>query len=342
MEVNELGVKEDILAMFEARKGVYFSGEEIAADLSVSRAAVWKAVNALRREGYEIDAVPNKGYCLSSGTDILSAQGIQTHLSPICQGIDLHVLQEAESTNALLREAANAGAPEGYVILSRTQTKGRGRLGRSFYSPADTGIYLSLLLRPAGISPAQAVRITTMAAVAVCEAVEKASGKQALVKWVNDVYVDGRKVSGILTEASISMENGCMDYVILGVGINAYAPPEGFPAELASIAGAVFDHRQSDGKNILTAEFLNRFLYYYTNWDTVDYVAQYRARSLVIGKEITVLAPSGTQAAAALDVDEECRLIVRYEDGRIERLSSGEISIRLAPQEPKSPEEERI
>ena len=169
--------KESILALFEEQRGVYFSGEEIAARLAVSRAAVWKAVNGLRKEGYEIDAVSNKGYRLAADTDILSTQGIEKYQDPVCRTLNLCVLPEAESTNTLLREKANAGAPEGTVILANTQTKGRGRRGRSFYSPADTGLYLSILLRPDGMTPDQAVKITTMAAVAVCEAVEEISGK---------------------------------------------------------------------------------------------------------------------------------------------------------------------
>ena len=143
-----MSTRESILALFEEHKGVFFSGEEIAAKLSVSRAAVWKAVNSLRKDGYEITAVSNKGYCLSAETDILSAQGIRKYLIPLCGFLNLNVLPEVESTNGLLREWADAGKPEGSVVIANLQTKGRGRFGRSFHSPADTGIYLSILLRP--------------------------------------------------------------------------------------------------------------------------------------------------------------------------------------------------
>lgn len=324
-----MGTKEKILSLFEENRGTYFSGEELAAKLSVSRTAIWKAVNVLRREGYEIDAIQNKGYSLAIGTDILSEQGIHKYLSPLCQGLKLSVLPEAESTNSLLREKANNGSPEGSVVVAGAQTMGRGRHGRSFYSPADTGVYMSLLLRPAGISPNQAVKFTTMAATAVCEAIEEVSGKQTGIKWVNDIYMDGKKVSGILTEASIAMENGSLDYIVLGVGINAYIPKGGFPKELEQIAGAVFEKRQSDGKNLLAAGFLNHFMDYYAAQGKTDYVEKYRAKSLAVGREIIVLSQKGGRKAHALNVDEECRLIVQYEDGSTEHLSSGEISIQL-------------
>lgn len=325
-----MGTKEKLLSLFEEQKGTYLSGEEIAERLSVSRTAVWKAVKSLRNEGYEIDAVQNKGYSLSVKTDILSAQGIRKYLNSACGSLELHVLSETGSTNTLLREKANAGTAEGCTLLANTQTEGRGRLGRSFYSPVDTGIYMSILLRPAGLSAGQAVKLTTMAAVAACEAIEEVSKKQAQIKWVNDIYMDGKKVSGILTEASLGLEDGSLDYVVLGIGINAYPPAEGFPKEIDQIAGAVFRERQNDGKNRLAAAFLNHFMDDYTAGKIEDHVEKYRERSLVIGKEITVLSSVGGEKALALDVDEECRLIVQYQDGRTERLSSGEISIRFS------------
>ncbi len=325
-----MGTREKLLAFLEENKGAYFSGAELAKRFFVSRTAVWKAVNSLRSQGYEIDAIQNKGYRLSEQTDILSAQGIQKYLQPVCENLDLHVLSVAKSTNALVREKADAGAPEGCVILANAQTEGRGRLGRAFYSPEDTGIYMSLLLRPRKFSPSQCVKLTTMAAVAACEAIEQASSGQAWIKWVNDIYMNEKKVSGILTEASLGLENGSLDYVALGIGINAYLPKDGFPPAIQDVAGAVFKERQNDGKNRLAAGFLNFFMGYYAGWETESYVEKYRVKSLAIGKRIEVLAPDGAKRAKALDVDEDCRLLVRYEDGAEEALSSGEIRIRLS------------
>ncbi|MGN0329859.1 MAG: biotin--[acetyl-CoA-carboxylase] ligase [Kineothrix sp.] len=321
--------KEKLLDLFENNRGVYLSGQDIAERLSISRAAVWKAVKSLRSEGYSIEAVRNKGYSLAVETDILSAQGIQKYLKPVCQGMELEVLPALASTNTMVREKAAAGAPEGYTVIANNQTDGKGRRGRSFYSPSGTGIYMSLLLRPRQYASKQAVKLTTMAAVAVCEAIEAVSGKKAQIKWVNDIYVAGKKVCGILTEASFGLEDGFLEYAVLGIGINVSPPMGGFPEELKNVAGAVFCEAQNDGKNHLAAEFLNRFMTYYAMSPEICCADSYRSRSLVIGREIQVIFSDGSKKAIALDVDEDCRLMVKYEDGKTERLSSGEISVKL-------------
>lgn len=321
-----MGTKEKLLSLLEEKKGVYFSGEELAQALGVSRTAIWKAINTLRSAGYAIDAVQNRGYCLDVHTDILSASGIQSHLS--CSGLQIEVLPSTASTNALLRERAAEGAPEGLVILANEQTKGRGRLGRDFYSPPDTGIYMSLLLRPQGLEPGEAVRITTMAAVAACRAIASVSGREPQIKWVNDIYLNEKKVCGILTEASFHLESGSLEYAILGIGFNVSPPAGGFPEEIVQTAGAILNIQTDEGKNRLAAAFLNAFLAIYRAEDSNAYAEEYRRRSLVIGKAVNVISPSGIRKAYALDVDRECRLIVRYEDGSVEQLSSAEVSIR--------------
>ncbi len=322
-----MGTKEKLLALLEARKGEYLSGEQIAETLAVSRTAVWKAVNALRAAGYAIDAMQNRGYCLDARTDVLSAQGIQRLLNDAA--CIPEVVPRTVSTNALLRQRAAAGAPEGTVILAGEQTMGRGRMGREFYSPPDTGVYMSLLLRPANLTPAQAACITTMAAVAACEAIEELSGRQAQIKWVNDILIDRKKVCGILTEASCTLESGRLDYAVLGIGFNVYPPAGGFPPEIAESADAILRNQADDGKNRLAAAFLNRFMALYRSPEPSGYAQSYRQRSLVIGQPIRVLSPSGARNAYALDVDKDCRLIVRYEDGTVDQLTSAEISIRM-------------
>lgn len=321
-----MATKDNLLALLTDRAGEYLSGEELALQLGVSRTAVWKAVNALRRAGFEIDAVQNKGYSLVGSRDVLHEGAVRKYLTqPIGQ---LLVQPTVTSTNAVLRELAADHAPEGTVVIAGEQTRGRGRLGRSFYSPADTGLYLSLLLRPEGFSPAQAVRMTTMAAVAVCQAIEAVSGRNAQIKWVNDIFLDGRKVCGILTEGSFDLETGSLNSIILGVGINVYAPADGFPRELEQIAGAVLPEPITDGRSRLAAEFLNRFLELYRRQDST-YAAEYRRRSLVLGRQVLVITPTEQKTALALDVDEECRLLVKYPDGKTEALSSAEISVKL-------------
>lgn len=326
---ENMKVREELLELFEANKGRYFSGEELAGRLCVSRAAVWKAVKTLREEGYVIDAVTNKGYCLSTKTDILSPQGIRKYLSPECGGLEIEVLSAVDSTNGLVRRKADSGRAEGCVVVANEQTDGRGRRGRLFFSPAETGIYMSILLRPCHYSAGQAVRFTTMAAVAICEAIEEVSTEKAGIKWVNDIYVGGKKVCGILTEASFDLESGLVEYAVLGVGINVYRPRGGFPKGLEQTAGFLFENTRDDLKNRLTAAFLNHFLEYYRAESLTGYIEKYRQRSLVVGKEVTVIDGDRTRTAFAYGVDDDCRLLVRYDDGLTEGLSYGEIGIRL-------------
>ena len=317
--------KERLFALLEARQGSFVSGEELADNLSLSRAAVSKAMKALRQEGYAIEAVTNRGYRLSGECDILSAQGVQKHLN---QPFQLTVSPSVTSTNTVLRGLAEQGAPEGTVVIAGEQTGGRGRMGRSFYSPAGSGIYLSLLLRPVNADPRQTVTLTAAAAVALCQAIETVSGKAPQIKWVNDIFLDGRKVCGILSEAAFGLESGSPEYVVVGVGINACAPEGGFPPELREIAGALWEKPVPDGKNRLAAEFLNRFWLLYTVGGPAAFLEDYRRRSLVTGRDITVLLGGSETPARALDIDENCRLLVRYESGETAALSYGEVRIR--------------
>lgn len=321
--------KEKLIQLFEEHMGTYFSGEEMAQTLGVTRAAVWKAVKSLREEGYPIDAATNKGYRLSEETDVMSAQGVRHYLNDAAKKLELRVLPEVPSTNTLARERANKGAPEGLVLLAGAQTGGRGRYGRSFYSPADTGLYLSLLLRPRNWTPQDAVRLTTMAAVALCESVQAMGVKDVGIKWVNDIFVQGKKTCGILTEASFGMESGLLEYAVVGVGINLYPPKEGFPPELKEIAGAMFPRPGADRKNRLAAEFLNRMMEYYCNSDENSYIDRYRDYSLVLGHTVQVLSSTGEREAKVLGIDDRCRLLVSYPDGTEDCLSYGEIRIKM-------------
>ena len=278
-------------------------------------------------DGYAIDAVTNKGYCLSEKGDILSAQGIMKYLPSEYQNMDIRVERETESTNAAVREYAEQGMQEGFLLVAGEQTKGRGRYGRTFFSPQGTGVYFSLLLRPKGVLAQQGTSLTAMAAVAMCEAVKELSGKPTGIKWVNDIYVNGKKVCGILTEASMGLESGRLDYVILGVGVNVYSPETGFPESLIDKAGVVFDEMQDDMKNRLIALFLENFGAYYLKQSEKSYIEKYKEYSLVTGKQIQVLSEYGKREAYVLGIDDDCRLLVEYENGERATLSCGEISI---------------
>lgn len=188
---------------------------------------------------------------------------------------------------------------------------------------------MSLLLRPQGFTGDQVLGLTTMAAVAVSESIEALSGKKAEIKWVNDIFVEGKKVCGILSEAMYEVPSGALQCVIVGIGINAYAPETGFPPEIAETAGCVFDKTEVDLKNRLVSEVLNRFMKYYDDPKSDTVYDEYKTRSMVIGKDIKVLKKDAALKAHVLDINRDCGLVVRYPDGTEEVLDSGEISIRV-------------
>lgn len=335
-------IKDQVLLLLEEHRGEFFSGQEIGERLSVTRAGVWKAVKALQKEGYAIEAVNNKGYTLEKAPDVLSAAFIAQKLQE--QGIQLAVQTEkmVDSTNNVLKQYAAGGEKRDMVLLAEEQSAGRGRRGRSFYSPEGTGLYLSLLLHP-NVGPEEGTLLTTLTAVAAAEAVEKIVEEPVQIKWVNDVWLRGKKISGILTEGSSSMEEGKLEYVVVGIGINLYEPKGGFPEEIREVAGAVFTNHitRENLRNRLSAEFLINFMKYYRSFPERTYLEGYRERCFVIGKRVRVIQPDGMAEKAAgkpdagqvyakvLGIDESCHLYVQYEDGRTEFLSSGEISIKM-------------
>ena len=307
-------VKERLLPLLSENR--FISGEQAAKELNVSRAAVWKAVEQLRREGCKIEAVTNKGYRLRYDNDILQAGKINELLGPLSNALYINVERTVTSTNILLKEKAALGA------------SGRGRFARKFYSPENSGIYMSILLRPR--MPAEnAVLITTAAAAAVAVAAENLSGKKTEIKWVNDVLINGKKICGILTEAALDVESGSLDYAVLGIGINAYTPSGGFPEEIKNIAGAVFEQKAADLRSRLAAEVLKSFYGFYSTLEGRGFLEEYRRRSAVIGKRISVISRDGAVFATALGIDDNCRLQVKYDDGRTAALSSGEISTKI-------------
>lgn len=259
--------------------------------------------------------------------DVLEA-GVIEALLPEGHGLRVQVERCVTSTNTLLCEAARAGEAEGLVLCAQEQSAGRGRRGRSFFSPPDTGLYMSVLLRP-DMAASLSVKITAAAAVAVCEALEAVGCERPQIKWVNDVFVDGRKVCGILTEGALVPGTDRLAYAVLGVGINVYAPPEGFPQELSAIAGHVCAERKKDLRSHIAARFLSNFMVYYKRLEENAFLEAYRARSLAPGHTVDVIAGDMHREALALGIDEDCRLLVRYGDGTEDALSSGEISIRL-------------
>ena len=322
-------VKAQVLAALEAAHGRYLSGQELADRLQVSRTAVWKAVAGLRADGVPIQAVTNRGYALPANADILHADAVAALLEPeVARALHIEVYDRLPGTNAALRVRAAQQAPEGLVLIAQAQSAGRGRSGRSFFSPPG-GLYMSLLLRPE-FSIRQSVYLTAMAAVAAARACETLCGSPIQIKWVNDLWKDGKKVCGILTEASMDVESGLLEYAIVGPGFNLVPPPNGWPPELEGISGSLFDSVPPAGARArLAAAFLNAFWPLYRSGRRRDFLPDYLARQALPGRHVEVRpGRSDAYGATVLGVDEECRLLVQPDGGTaIVPLSSGEVQI---------------
>lgn len=243
----------------------------------------------------------------------------------------VQVYDTLPTTNGRLRTMAEQDAPEGTAVLALHQSAGRGRMGRSFYSPQESGLYLSLLLRPQ-MPLSEALSLTSIAAVAACEAIEQVCAKKVQIKWVNDLLYEKKKICGILTEGAAAPEGNRLSYAIVGIGINLLLPKGGFPPELASVAGALYqgdaDVPPADLLPKLTASWLQRFLDYYHQLPHKHYFSVYRDKLCMLGESILVYENGKSRKAAALTIDDAFRLLVRYEDGTEEWRSSGEIRIR--------------
>ncbi len=319
-------VKETLIRLFEENKGNYISGEDIAKELHCSRTAVWKAVNQLREDGYVIEAGKNRGYRLSETNDILSEQAI-------CRNLDgrypVSVFQEITSTNDVLKKlAVSEHVPEGTTLVSDYQTGGKGRLGRSFFSPKGTGLYLSMLLRPQG-TVMDNLMLTAQSAVAVYRAVKKVTGRELSIKWVNDLYYEGRKVCGILSEGQTSMETGRMEFVIVGIGINLYEPEEGFPEDIRGRAGSILGKR-SDGiftdRNRIASEVIREF---YALVPMKTLAPEYIEKNMVPGHDIMVIDGTKQRSARATGIRPDGTLEIIEQDGTENTLVFGEVSVRL-------------
>lgn len=319
-------VKETLIRLFEENKGHYISGEEIAQELRCSRTAVWKAVNQLKEDGYEIEAVKNKGYMLSMDSDVLSEQAISRYLD---HEYPVSVFQEITSTNDVLKKlAVSQHVPEGTTVISDYQTGGKGRLGRSFFSPKGSGLYISMLLRPEG-TVMDNLMLTAQSAVAVYRAIRKVCGVELSIKWVNDLYYKGHKVCGILSEGQTSMESGRMEFVIVGIGINLYEPEDGFPEDIREKAGSILGKR-SEGKvvdrNRIAAELIREF---YALAPEKTLAQEYIDHNMVSGHDIMIIDGKTQRPARATGIRPDGTLEIVEQDGSVGTLVFGEVSVRL-------------
>ena len=322
-------VKSRLLELLEQHKGETLSGEDIGRVLSCTRAAVWKAVNSLRQEGYPIEAGPNKGYMLARESNLISAEGIRLFLEH--PQVEVRIFDEISSTNLVARQMAVSGqAGHGSFVVAMEQTAGRGRRGREFYSPKGSGIYLSVILEPQGTLEGSLL-ITTAAATAVYKAVKEVCGVELGIKWVNDLYKENRKVCGILTEAVTDFESGNIEFAIVGIGLNLYVEPELFPEELQEVAGGIYEDQQSAKKadrNRLAAQIVNHLL---EETRELKLSEEYVEHNIVPGNEITIIDNKSSRSARALSICPDGKLLVQESDGTQSKLSLGEISIKIPP-----------
>ena len=320
--------KERLVRMLAENRGSYLSGSRIAEQLGITRAAVWKQIRSLMAEGYEIDAVTNRGYCLGDRSDVITKEGLLAALGPEGARYTLEVHDSITSTNTVLKERAES-LPDWYVIVSGRQTAGRGRIGRSFYSPEATGIYLSVLLRP-DLPAEQSVRITTAAAVAACRAIEETTERKPGIKWVNDVLVPADpsgaygKAAGILCELT---ENEHGRYLVIGIGVNVTSAPHvdgaNFPPVCLNRPGRPVE------PETLCACLTEGFLAAARDGFRFSAVSdEYRARSIVTGRDITFIRNGVSREGTVTAVNGDGSLSVDTEEGPVV-LDSGEISVRL-------------
>ncbi|HOC33773.1 MAG TPA: biotin--[acetyl-CoA-carboxylase] ligase [Ruminococcus flavefaciens] len=322
-----MNIKQTLLNTLAEADGGYISGAAIAEKLGVSRNAVWKTVKALEADGFVIESVTSKGYRLSADSNRISADLIAPLLTTKEIGRNMQVFSEIGSTNTAAKKLASEKVPNGTVIIADKQTEGRGRMGRSFESPSGTGIYMSLVLYPKfGLECAPL--ITSAAACAVAEAIDEVCGCDVSIKWVNDLYLNGRKICGILTEASLGLEMKNLDHAVIGIGVNVRSVRNVFGEELGNIATSIEDETgvKAD-RNVLCGAMLNKLEHYLGMVESREFLNEYRRRELLTGNTITANVGGNTLTGMAMGIDDNANLIIKLPDGKLKKLSSGEASL---------------
>ena len=317
-----------ILQFLRERQNSYVSGEELSQMLSVSRTAIWKQIQALKTDGYDIEAHPRRGYALRQIPDKLLPAEIQTGLHTAVLGKMIHYYYEVESTNNEAKQAAARGVPEGCIVVAESQSGGRGRVARGWFSPAGKGIWLSVVLRPPFL-PHHAPKCTLLAAVAVTRAIRQVTNLPCGIKWPNDILLNGKKLAGILTEMSAEMD--AINYVVIGLGINVNIAYDDFPEELRSIATSLL---VAGGQPVLRADIVRAVL---QEIETLYHraihngftaiLSEWRELSVTLGQVVNVVATDEQYSGKAADIDEEGALLVNTPAG-LRRVIAGDVSIR--------------
>ena len=319
-------MKNEILKCLKETDG-YVSGQELCERLGVSRTAVWKVIRQLEAEGYEIEAVRNRGYRLHDSADILNEAEIRAVLTSQWLGQNVKFFEEIDSTNNEVRRMAEQGAPEGTLVVAEIQTAGKGRRGRRWDSPKGSGIWHSFLLRPE-FAPEHASMLTLLAAMAVRKSVSDVTGLECLIKWPNDIVINGKKICGILTEMSAQFDY--INHIVIGIGINVHN--ESFPEELQDHAGSLL---LECGKRVHRADLIEAFLeeferLYAIYLQTEDLSAlqeEYDQLLVNRGRQVRVLDPKEPFEGKAMGITKKGELIVDTWESR-KLVSSGEVSVR--------------
>lgn len=320
-------MKTEILTILRESEG-YVSGQQLCHQMGVSRTAIWKVIDQLKKEGYKIEAVRNKGYCLVESPDVMSLAEIESQLETTWAGQKVSYFQTIDSTNIQAKKLAMEGAPHGTLVAADLQTSGKGRRGRSWESPSGTSIYMSLLLKP-DFLPGKAPMLTLVMALAVAKAVEEYAGEKTQIKWPNDIIMNQKKICGILTEMSAEMDY--IHYVVIGVGINVNTKT--FSLELSDTATSIYKETGKVWKrSALIATVLKYFEQYYQMFLETGNLKQLQQiyQELLVNRdrEVQVLEPGNHYKGIARGINETGELLVEKEDGTCEQVFAGEVSVR--------------
>lgn len=320
-------MRNKILEKLYNNRDSYISGQRLAAQLGVSRTAIWKHINILKKEGYNIETSQGRGYKILQAEDRLLPKEIEMGLRSKTIGRPIIYFDSIESTNTYAKQEIKNLA-NGTIVISEEQLEGKGRRGRGWNSPKGTGLWLSLVLKPE-IPPREGIKMTQVAAAAVCKSIRKITGLDALIKWPNDIVVNGRKVCGILTEMAGELNQ--VSYIIIGIGINVNM--DSFPGEIEKKATSLYiEGRRKFDRRKLLVHILEEFeiLYdsYMENLDLKESLYIVRKYSALLGKSIRLVQARQEELVKAIDINEEGLLLVELEDGRKKLVSSGEVSIR--------------
>ena len=322
-------LKEDILQLLKAGKDTYLSGQRISAQLGVSRAAVWKAVEALRKDGYGIDSRSNCGYRLVRVPDVMTQEAL-SDIGTRQVGRKVLYYDRLDSTNNEIKRLSIDQVENGLAVIADCQTGGRGRRGRSFLSPAGKGLYLSVLMQP-HCSVEELSMLTAWSAVALCRAVERACGVRPGIKWPNDLVLNRKKLCGILTELEWEAESGEFSCVIIGAGINVSQDEADFGPEVAPIAISLAQALgTAPDRTELAAQVIRSLNALYDDFPSQNaaYLDHFRRDCLTVGNPIKVISGAGERIGTATGISDDFGLTVRWEDGSTETLTSGEVSVR--------------